>query len=40
VTSLLAVIAPRISKIIKNIPIVFERGEICYKMVYYTLYLS
>jgi len=36
--SLVAAVAPRTGKIIKS---VFERGDgICYKMVYYALYLG
>jgi len=38
VTSLVAVVAPRTDKLIKNGLSFFERGEICYKMLYYTLY--
>jgi len=40
VMSLVAVVAPRTGKIIKNGLRIFERGEICSKMVYYTLHLS
>jgi len=36
-TSLAASVAPLTGKIIENGIFVFERGEICYKMVYYTL---
>jgi len=40
VTSLVAVVAPRTGKIIKNGPVFLKKEKICYKMVYYTLYLS
>jgi len=36
VTSLVAFVAPRTGKIIKNGHSVFEKGKVCYKMVYYT----
>jgi len=39
-TSLAAAVAPRTGKIIKNSLRVFERENIFYKMVYYTLHLS
>jgi len=42
-TSLVAVVTPRTGKIIKNEVTVFEslkEERICYKMVYYTLYIS
>jgi len=41
VTSLVAAVAPRTGKIVKNSLGVVEKEEnILYKMVYYTLYLS
>jgi len=40
VTSFVAVVAPRTSKIIKNGLSVLEEERSYYKLVYYTLYLS
>jgi len=40
VTSLVAVVAPRTGKIIKNDPNSLKEEKIRYKMVYYTLYIS
>jgi len=40
VTSLVAVVAPRTDKIVKNGPVFLKREKICYKMVYYTLCLE
>jgi len=37
--SLVAAVAPRTGKIF-SYRVSFERGEICYKMAYYTLHLS
>jgi len=34
VTSLIATVAPRTGKIIKNVPMFLEEENICYRMVY------